>query len=169
MLTNVPPPQTIPHQPGQRRRKRFNILALPIDVLLMLLKEHLNVFDRAAFALVCKAFAQQVVSLPSLLQPPASLSDEYQEEMTVFFRKRMKSWFPGKLKYCQNCGKYVPKDDVYWKETLERDFARRPGKLAGRFLAWKAMPSWAGLEDCVRSWKLYGRALTCPRCKLYRL
>jgi hypothetical protein len=167
MLTNVLPPQPIPHQPGQRRRKRFDILALPLEVLLMLLKEHLSLVDRAAFALACKAFAQQVVFLPSLVQLSASFNEEDQEEITVFFRNSMKSWFPGHLKYCTRCGKYLLRDETYWKGTMDREFGGRPGKLARKYVVWKAVQNFESSETYIESWNSDGRTRICPRCRLY--
>jgi len=169
VLTNVLPPRERQLLPGQRRRKRmFDILGLPNDVFLIIIKEHLTVFDRAALALVCKAVAQQVVFLPSVLRLHPTNKEQHHEQMTTFFCRTLRSWFPDHLKFCQSCGMYVPKSGMYWRETLERECAGRGGRVARNFFAWTASQNkYHNLAWHYGLWEELGQCRICPRCKLH--
>lgn len=164
MLVNVPAPRRKPHLPGQRRRRKaFDIMGLPADVFMMLIKDHLTIFERAALALVCKAFAEKVLILPSLLRLPPSDEEHSHHAMTTFLRNTMKPWFPARLKFCANCGKYVPKDNEYWNEVLRRECKGRAGKLATRFFGWSPRES----SSYYRRWGEQPQCRVCPRCNLH--
>lgn len=171
MLANAPAPARLPHVRGRRhQQKGIDILGLPIDVFLLLVKDHLTIFDRAALALVCKAFAEKILFFPSLLKHhPFQDGERHHQEMTTFLRKTMKSWFPDHLKLCTTCGKYLPKDRGYWVETLTKECTGRAGKLTANFFKWAAIPD-ASYNSMVRyhqRWSGRPQCRICPRCKLH--
>ncbi len=170
MLRNVLPPQPIPLRPRQRRRKNgFDILGLPEDLFVMIMKDHLTIYDRASLALVCKAFAQKITSFHATLQLPAPNQDREFEEIRCFFRNTIKSWFPKRLKFCQICGKYVPRARTYWEETLFKECAGRGGNTARNFFAWTAKPDdeYLSMGYHLDNWESLKQSRTCPRCKLH--
>lgn len=134
----------------------------------MVLKEYLTIYDCASFALVCKAFAQKVTAFPTLLRLPAPNQDQEFHEIKRFFRNTMKSWFPDHLKFCQICGKYVPREREYWKEILLKECAGHAGNTARNFFAWTASNDWMkNMEYHYEGWEVLGQSRTCPRCKLH--
>lgn len=171
MLTNVLPPQPIPHKPRQRRRKKgFDILGLPADLFVMIVKDHINVYDRASLALVCKAFAQKVTSFNTILQLPAPDQDRGLFGMAGFFRNTIKSWFPSHLKFCQICGKYVPRDRAYWEEILLKECAGHAGNTSRNFFEWTASPdkNCNSMGEQYNRWMTMKQSRTCPRCRLHK-
>jgi hypothetical protein len=111
-------------------------MRLPDDVILTILKEELNIFDRAVLALVCKALAEKVTLLPSMLRICANDREQKHDACHKFFGNTIKTWFPSHLKFCQFCGKYVPRDTNYWTEVLRRECSGRAGLMARNFKAW---------------------------------
>ena len=166
MLTNVRAPRLIPLVPGQRRRKKpFDISRLPADIFVVLIAEHLSIFDRAALALVCKAFAERINSLSSAFRIPAVHDDDpCFDATTTFFRNTMRQWFPDHLKFCEDCGKYLPKDKIYWQGTLPKECMGRPGKAAKKFVAQDAK---GGMDILYENWEEVPQSRICPRCRLH--
>jgi hypothetical protein len=53
MVAKVPAPRPISPLHGQQDRKKiFDIMELAADIFMLLIKDHLTLFDRAAMALV---------------------------------------------------------------------------------------------------------------------
>ncbi|KAF7514035.1 hypothetical protein GJ744_004360 [Endocarpon pusillum] len=169
MLTNVFPPRPIPHKPRKRRRKKgFDILGLPTELFVMVMRDYLTIFDRASFALVCKAFAQKVTSFHTWLQLPAPNQDPAFIETRTFFRHTMRSWFPNHLRFCHICGKYVPREREYWEEILFKECVGHGGNTARNFFAWTASDNeWTNMEHHYEVWETSVQSRTCPRCKLH--
>jgi hypothetical protein len=152
-------------------RKPFKILDLPNDIFVVIIKDHLTIFDRAAFALACKKYAEKVTAYQPSLQLSAAGSageDENHLNLMIFFRNTMRSWFPADLKFCQICGKYVPRSIAYWRATLLRECAGKAGKTARNFFAWSASTHQKNsMTYHYTAWRDLAQSRTCPRCKLH--
>lgn len=167
------PTRHLPRKRFNARSKLLLLLNMPTEVILSI-SDHLDVLDRAALALSCKELASKLVAysqlewdgitayLPSNPEPSAT------DPLLQFFGERLTNgWIPSCLKYCKNCGKYGPRDDLeYWFERLASDFGGKRGSMS-QFIEKEFLIQCKFNAHLGQIWDIWQTLVddTCPRCQ----
>jgi hypothetical protein len=143
--------------------------------------DHLNVLDRCALALTCKALlihSHNNEHLEYIISAPPSLPS-----LQKFFIRQLSSgWIPRDLRYCPDCGKFVSIEEHHWRHISEKFTRELTGRVA---VLWRERREDGWLRYWLERWCEEPRydsdssggssrnlklddptALICPRCAI---